>query len=78
MGKRKLSRINDMSENYSYKIFKWQGISFIQEFENGEEIQGAYAALSKVINTNNTYYSKSHLHSRVRKWLLENHPELML
>ena len=67
MGKRKLSRINDMSENYSYKIFKWQGISFIQEFENGEEIQGAYAALSKVINTNNTYYSKSHLHSRVRK-----------
>ena len=67
-----------MNENYSYKMFKWQGITFIQEFENGEEIQGAYAALSKVIDTRNTYYSKSHLHSRVRKWLLKNHPELML
>lgn len=67
-----------MNENYSYKIFKWQGITFIQEFENGEEIQGTYAVLSKVIDTQNTYYSKSHLHARVRKWLKENHPELML
>ena len=76
MVKREPSGIINM--NYTYKIFKWKGITFIQEFENGEEIQGAYVPLSKVINTNNTYYSKSHLHYRVRKWLLENYQELMI
>lgn len=63
---------------YTYKTFKWQERTFIQEFENGTEIEGAYVPLSKVTNTSNTYYSKSDLHFRVREWLLENHPELLL
>ena len=76
MVNRKSSRVNDM--NYTYYFFKWQKITFIQELKNGEEIQGAYVPLSTVINTNNTFYSKSHLHSRVRNWLKENHPEELL
>jgi hypothetical protein len=64
--------------NYTYNIFKWRERTFIQEFENDKKIQGAYVALSNVINTNNTYYSKSDLHYRIRKWLLEDHPELMI
>ena len=64
--------------NYTYYFFKWQERTFIQELKNGEEIQGAYVPLSTVINTNNTYYSKSHIHYRIRKWLLENHPELLI
>ena len=64
-----------MIENYSYQIFKWQERTYIQEFQNGEKVRSA-CTLSSIL----TYkpYFKSHLHSRVRKWLLENYPEFFL
>ena len=64
--------------NYTYKIFTWQKRSFIQEFQNDKEISGNYVSLSSVVNTNNTYFKGSKLHHRVRKWLLKNHPELLI
>ena len=76
MAKRKSSR--DFNMNYTYEIFKWQKRSFIQEFQNDKEIPGNYVSLSSVVNTNNTYFKGSELHLRIRKWLKENHPELLI
>lgn len=63
---------------YTYEVFKWQERIFIQEFENDEKIQGAYVALSNVMSATNTYNLKSGLHLRVRNWLKEKHPELII
>lgn len=64
-----------MIENYSYKIFKWQERTYVQEFQNGEKVRSA-CTLSSILY--NPPYFKSNLHSRVRKWLLENYPEFFL
>ena len=63
---------------YTYKIFKWQERTFIQEFENDKKIQGAYVSLSNVRGVTNTYNLKSDLHFRIRSWLLNNYSELII
>ena len=76
MVKREPSRINAM--NYRYKIDLNPEYPYIQEIENSSSKCINWKLEEIMLGENEIYDLYQNSWNRVRKWLKENHPELLL